>query len=139
MNESINILLVDDDDVDAMLVMKALENEKVVNPVVRAFDGIDAFEKLRDGSVSSPYLILLDLNMPRMGGLEFLAKIREDSKLKSAIIFVFTTSDAEKDRWGAYDHNIAGYLLKEGIGTDFVNAIKLIDSYRRVVKFPWAK
>lgn len=136
MNKRINILLVEDDDVDAMFVMKALEKEKVANPIVRAFDGINALEKLRDGSVSSPYLILLDLNMPRMGGLEFLAKIRGDKKLKSAIVFVFTTSDAEKDRWSAYDHNIAGYLLKDGIGADFAEAIKLFDSYRRVVEFP---
>lgn len=138
MNEKINILLVEDDDIDAMLVTKALGKEKIVNPIVRAVDGIEAFEKLRDGSVDSPYVILLDLNMPRMGGLEFLAEIREDPKFRSAIIFVFTTSSAEKDRWQAYDHNIAGYLLKDGSGADFIEAIKLLDSYRRVVEFPWA-
>jgi CheY-like chemotaxis protein len=139
MNKKINILLVEDDDVDAMLVMKALEKEKLANPVVRAFDGIDAFEKLRDGSVDSPYLILLDLNMPRMSGLEFLARIREDLKLKSAIIFVFTTSNTEKDRWGAYDHNIAGYILKDDVGSNLVEAIKLLDGFQRVVEFPWAR
>lgn len=138
MNKKINILLVEDDDVDAMLVTKALEKQKITNPVVRAVDGISAFERLRDGSVDEPYLILLDLNMPRMGGLEFLEKIREDPKLKKTIVFVFTTSNDEKDRWSAYDHNIAGYILKDGIGSDFVEAIKLLDSYRRVIEFPWA-
>lgn len=135
-NKEINILLVEDDDIDAMLVKSSLEKNKIANKIIRAVDGVEALEKLRAGQVSNPYLILLDLNMPRMGGLEFLETIRADKDLKTAIIFVFTTSQAEQDKWRAYEHNIAGYLLKDSVGKHFVEAVKLIDCYWRIVEFP---
>lgn len=136
MSKEVHLLVVEDDDVDAMFVERAFSAEKIANPIIRATDGLDALEKMRDGSLPEPYIVLLDLNMPRMGGLEFLAEIRSDEALRSTIVFVFTTSNDERDRWAAYHHNIAGYLLKKGVASDFVNAVKLLDCYWRVVEFP---
>lgn len=136
MSEQVTLLLVEDDDLDAMLVARAFKKERIGNPTVRAVNGIDALAKLRNHEVDSPYMVLLDLNMPQMGGLEFLAEIRKDPELKNTIVFVFTTSNEDRDRWAAYDHNIAGYLLKDGVGPDFLEAIKLLDCYWHIVEFP---
>lgn len=136
-SKPVHVLLVEDDRVDAMLVQKGFKRQKIANPIIHAKDGVEALEFLREeGKVPRPFLILLDLNMPRMGGLEFLDEIRKDEILKNAIVFVFTTSNAEKDVWGAYEKNIAGYLLKSGVGEGFLDAINLLDSYWRVVEFP---
>lgn len=136
MGKQVTILLIEDDDVDAMAVEKALKQENINNPVIRAVDGLEGLQKLRGGWVDSPYMVLLDLNTPRMNGLEFLAEIRQDEKLRSAIVFVYTTSASDKDRLAAYSHNIAGYLLKDGVGKNFLDAIKLLNSFWQVVEFP---
>jgi len=136
MSKQVNILLIEDDDVDAMVVEKALKEEKIENPVFRAVDGLDGLEKLRDGTVQRPYMVLLDLNTPRMSGLEFLEEIRQDDVLRSSIVFIYTTSSDEKDRLAAYGHNVAGYLRKDGVGKNFLDAIKLLNSFWKVVEFP---
>ncbi len=71
-----------------------------------------------------------------MNGIEFLKALRKDPLLKTSIVFVLTTSDAEKDRWAAYEQNIAGYLLKSQAGKDFVHVINMLDHYWRYVEFP---
>lgn len=132
----VTVLLVDDDEIDVMGVQRAFQKARIMNPVVTAADGMDALEKLRNGSVKKPYLILLDINMPRMNGLEFLDEIRRDSSLMDSIVFVLTTSNAEKDKCMAYKHNIAAYIIKENVGQDFLNALSLIESYWKIVEFP---
>lgn len=74
--------------------------------------------------------------MPRMNGLEFLDNIREDESLKDSIVFVLTTSKAEKDKWEAYQRNIAGYIVKDNVGNDFLDAVSLLDHYWRIIEFP---
>ena len=83
-----------------------------------------------------PDLVLLDLNMPRMNGIEFLEEIRRDPDLHRAIVFVLTTSNAENDRMAAYDRNVAGYMLKARAGLEFERVISLINQYERNVEFP---
>jgi CheY-like chemotaxis protein len=81
-------------------------------------------------------LILLDLNMPRMGGLEFLAELRSDPELRRSIVFVMTTSAAEEDRFRAYDSHVSGYVLKHGPASSFIDALTMLEHYWRVIEFP---
>lgn len=139
-NKPVSILLVEDDEVDAELVVRGFRKLKIANPIVIAKDGVDALSHLRGekgfATIESPFLILLDINMPRMNGHEFLTELRADPKLHESIVFVLTTSSAEKDRLAAYNHNIAGYLLKSRAGEDFTSMLAMLDHYWKYVEFP---
>ncbi|WP_203290737.1 response regulator [Maricaulis parjimensis] len=136
----VTILLVEDDDIDAEAVQRSLTKRRLANPVIRARNGREALDMLRgktDGvTVRAPFIILLDLNMPVMNGLEFLAEVRADPVLHSAVIMVLTTSNAERDRAEAYEHNVAAYILKARAGMEFEAALELVDCYWRYVEFP---
>jgi CheY-like chemotaxis protein len=136
----VTFLIVDDDDVDRKGLMRAMKQLRIANPVVEARDGIEALALLRGqdgaGRVDPPYIVLLDLNMPRMNGLEFLDAVRADPELKPAVIFVLTTSMDENDRLAAYARNIAGYIIKSDARNSFREALGLIDHYWRVVELP---
>jgi CheY-like chemotaxis protein len=129
MGENVHILLIEDDDVDVMLVEAAFKKNNIVNPITRAVDGLDALDKMKAKEIKQPYLVLLDLNMPRMNGLEFLEEIRHDPNLMDSTIFVFTTSQAEQDKLQAYQHNIAGYLVKNDVDQQFAEIINFLDRY----------
>ena len=131
-----SILLVEDDDVDAMGVDRALKKMRLANPMVRARDGIEGLALLRSGTVSSPYIILLDLNMPRMGGLEFLEELRKDTQLHKSIVFVLTTSKRDQEIAAAYEKNIAGYIVKSTLNEDFDQLLGFLDHYWRLVELP---
>lgn len=136
----VTILLVDDDDVAAESVVRSLRKHAMDFPVVLARDGLEALEILRgdhaDLTIEKPYLVLLDLNMPRMDGFEFLHEVRNDKKLRDSIIFVLTTSDADTDRARAYHENIAGYMVKSAVGPQFAKLASLLDNYRSTVSLP---
>src|SRR5688500_18063224 len=106
----LNILLVEDDELDVMNVERAFKKNNIVNPLHIAGNGVEALEMLRgEGIPKDRRLILLDLNMPRMGGIEFLKELRADPDLKATTVVVLTTSDEERDKVNAYDLNVAGY------------------------------
>ena len=130
------ILLVEDDDIDAKIVERAFNKLRIVNPIIRAKDGVMALELLRDGTVQLPFIILLDLNMPKMGGLEMLEELRGDKNLSNSIVFVLTTSKDDEDKVAAYNKNIAGYILKEKLQNGFEDLVMLLDSYWRIVELP---
>jgi CheY-like chemotaxis protein len=130
----VTILLVEDDEVDVKALKWAFDKLKVANPLVIARDGVEALEVLRD--LPRPYLIITDINMPRMNGIELLRKIRQSDQFRDSIVFVLTTSNDEQDKIDAYDLNVAGYMLKTDMGTSFSRAISLIDNYWKVVEFP---
>jgi CheY-like chemotaxis protein len=138
--EAVNFLIVDDDVVSVMAIKRALKKLKIVNPIEVAKDGKEALTILRgkDGSnqITPPYLVTLDLNMPRMNGFEFLDEVRSDPQLQRAVIFVLSTSDAPKDLAAAYANNIAGYIVKDDLGDSFVKALDMIDSYSKIVELP---
>lgn len=135
----VSILLVEDDDVDAEAIKRAFAKAKIVNPVVRARDGLEALEMLRTrGAIAKPYIILLDLKMPRMNGLAFLEQIRIDDQLHDSVVFVLTTSRAETDVSAAYDKYVAGYIVKSQVGSSFSDLIGLLDHYWRLVELPRA-
>lgn len=130
----VTILLVEDDEIDVKALQYAFEKLKVANPLVVARDGVEALEKLRD--LPRPYLIITDINMPRMNGIELLRKIRESEEHRDSIVFALTTSNDEQDKIAAYNLNVAGYMLKTDMGTSFQRAIALIENYWKVVEFP---
>lgn len=133
---AVTILVVDDDDVDAKGIERAFRKEKIANLIMRAESGVEALELLKAGKVAKPHLLLVDLNMPRMSGLELIAEIRADEKLAKTIAFVLTTSKAQEDKQAAYELNIAGYIVKEKVGKDFINLVELMEHYWRVIEFP---
>jgi CheY-like chemotaxis protein len=138
--QPVHILLVEDDEIDAELVLRAYRRQRLENPFTIVRDGIEALEVLRGSDrmprLPRPYLILLDINMPRMNGIEFLHAVRQDEDLRRSIVFVLTTSNNDADKLAAYDEQIAGYLLKANVGNDFRHVIELLDSYRNAVEFP---
>lgn len=136
----VHLLLVEDDEVDVEAIIRGFKSQHIANPFTVVPDGIEALKMLRgeDGRerLPQPYMILLDINMPRMNGIEFLQALRRDPELKQSIVFVLTTSDRDEDIMAAYDEQIAGYLLKARAGKDFVDLISLLNAYWRIVEFP---
>jgi CheY-like chemotaxis protein len=130
------VFVVDDDDVDVMTVQRCFKKKNISNPIVRAKDGIEALEMFRAGAVKSPYLILLDLKMPRMGGLEFLTEIRNDDKLKASLVFVMSTSNNDQDILNAYINSAAGYLLKDGSTHEFSKIANVLRDYWNILQLP---
>jgi CheY-like chemotaxis protein len=135
-NKEVTILLVEDDDVDAMTIERAFKKLRIGNTIVRACDGLEAFEILNDAVITTPFIILLDLQMPRMNGLEFLESLRKDPKHASSIVFVLTTSKADEDMISSYKHNVAGYFLKNSAGDEFLDIVNVLDGYWKIVHFP---
>ena len=135
--KQLNILLVEDDQVDVMNVKRAFEKNRISNPLFVAGDGVDALEKLRDGSVPGDRrLVLLDLNMPRMSGIEFLREVRRDPALQHTPVVVLTTSNDERDKIEAYNLNVAGYLLKPVTFVNFVEVMAALNKYWSLVELP---
>jgi CheY-like chemotaxis protein len=133
-NKVVTILLVEDDEVDVKALHWAFDKLKIANPVLVARDGVAALEMLPQ--ISRPYLVITDINMPRMNGIELLRKIRETPEYRDSIVFVLTTSNDEQDKIDAYNLNVAGYMLKSDMGTSFSRAIALIENYWKVIEFP---
>lgn len=138
--QPVRFLIIDDDHVSVLAIKRALKKLKIVNPVQVARDGREALDMLKGecegGKNLPPYLVTLDLNMPRMNGFEFLEEVRQDPSLHRLVIFVLSTSDAPADVAGAYDNNIAGYIVKDNLGDSFVKALNMIDCFARIIEFP---
>lgn len=130
------ILLVDDDSIDVMNVKRAFARNNLTNPIHEAKNGIEALDVLRRGALPPRRLVLLDLNMPRMNGLEFLRALRADPELRSTSVVVLTTSNEERDKIAAYDLNVAGYLLKPVTFPSFVDLMARLNEYWTRVEMP---
>lgn len=134
---ALNILLIEDDRVDVMNVERAFRKADLTNPISVAQNGLEGLEKLRSGEVAlERLLILLDLNTPRMNGLEFLRELRSDDALSHIPVVVLTTSNAERDRVNAYALNVAGYLVKPVTFERFVEVIETLTDYWTLVEMP---
>jgi len=123
------ILLVDDDRVDVMTTKRALKDINVTNPVYTAGNGEEALELLREGENEKPGVILLDLNMPKMNGIEFLRVIKNDDSLKRIPVVVLTTSKEEEDKVESFSLGVAGYMIKPVDYIKFVEVIRAINLY----------
>jgi len=130
----VTILLVEDDEVDVKALRWAFDKLKIANPVSVARDGVEALELLK--TLPRPFLIITDINMPRMNGIEFLRNVRASTDYRDSIVFVLTTSNDEQDKIDAYNLNVAGYMLKSDMGTSFTRAIALVENYWKIVEFP---
>lgn len=136
--KSINkpILLVEDDLVDVMTIRRAMKEIHLMNPVVHVENGEDALAFLRDPGNSKPCIILLDLNMPVMNGLEFLAAAKSDPELRRFPIIVLTTSEEQQDKVNSFDLGVAGYMAKPVDYRQFVEVIRSIDLYWTLSELP---
>lgn len=130
------ILLVEDDDVDAMGLERSMRKINFSNPLVRARDGVEALEILRSKRVNKPYIILLDLNMPKMGGLEMLDVLRQDESISDSIVFILTTSRNEEEISIAHKYNVAGYIVKSSLSQDFNKLLEFLGMYCLLMEFP---
>jgi CheY-like chemotaxis protein len=136
-SQPLNILLVEDDEVDVMNVRRAFARSHIMNPLFVAGDGLEALEKLRSGNVPKDRrLVLLDLNMPRMNGIEFLRELRKTPELSATTVVVLTTSNDEKDKIEAYNLNVAGYLLKPVTFENFCDVMVALNKYWSLVEMP---
>lgn len=136
LNEDVNVLLVEDDEVDVEVVRRAFRKHDIRNPVFHAESGIAALEMLRGQNAREklphPYIMLVDINMPLMNGLDFLRAVRGDEELKKSIAFILTTSARDTDVAQAYDLNAAGYFLKDNLQ----KLVDLFSVYQQINKFP---
>lgn len=136
-----NLLLVDDDDVDVMIVQRAFQKNNITNRLYVAANGVEALSMLRNGGKPplippTRRLILLDLNMPKMGGIEFLRELRADPDLRKIPVIVLTTSNEEKDKLEAYNLNVAGYIVKPVTFTKFVEVMATVNKYWMLSEMP---
>jgi len=140
LGQTVEILLVEDDDVDAESIMRSFERSKLSNPITIARNGVEALQVLRgEGEYTKlprPYIILLDINLPLMNGLEFLHKLRADDDLAKSVVFVLTTSTNEKDMHAAYSDRVAGYFLKIDATYSLMGLPMMMKNYWRMVQFP---
>ncbi|MDO9034403.1 MAG: response regulator [Methanoregula sp.] len=124
-----SILLVEDDIVDMMSVKRALKDINVTNPLYHVENGIEALEYLADKEKPKPTIILLDLNMPKMGGIEFLSIMKKDEAIKRIPVVILTTSRAEYDKIQSYNLGVAGYMIKPVDYQQFMEVIRAMCMY----------
>jgi CheY-like chemotaxis protein len=133
----LSILLVEDDDIDVMNVKRAFEKSHITNPLFIAENGLEALDMLRRDAVPrGRRMVLLDLNMPMMNGIEFLRELRKDPELSATPVVVLTTSNDDKDKVDAYNLNAAGYLLKPVTFSNFCDVMVTLNKYWTLVELP---
>ena len=136
-NSSLNILLVEDDEIDVMNVKRAFDKNHITNPLYIAGNGLEALEKLRSGEVpQGRRIVLLDLNMPKMNGIEFLRELRNDPALAPTPVVVLTTSNNDRDKIDAFNLNVAGYLVKPVTFAEFSELMVTLNKYWTLVEMP---
>lgn len=124
------LLLIEDDDVDAMIFERAVRRHGLTLTIQRATDGLEALQMLRDANDTSPFdLCFLDLNLPRVDGFGFLQMLRSDPALASTPVFVLTTSDAPGDIAAAHRHNVVAYLVKQVVDDQLDGCMKLLQAF----------
>lgn len=132
----VTIFLVEDDDVDAETILRSFNSNRIANSIIRATDGMQALEMLQTGEVPKPFIMLLDLKMPRMDGIELMQALRADKNLESTVVFVLTTSKDEADLEDIFKYHAAGYYNKKEAGEGFVDIVNVLESYWKIVHLP---
>ena len=134
------ILVVEDNELDVENLQRGFKRLKIGNPMVWAKDGLEALDILRDHDpvtgLKRPYVVLLDLNMPRMNGIEFLKELRQDARINDTPVFVLTTSDHRQDVQAAHQQNICGYIVKPLERSQMLDALSMLNTYWTVCELP---
>lgn len=130
------VLLVEDDQVDAMTVKRAFKEINVKNRLEIVNNGVEALSYLRNSENEKPCVVLLDLNMPKMNGIEFLRAVKQDRRLRKIPVIVLTTSEEERDRVNSFDLGVAGYMVKPVDYKKFVDVVQTISLYWTLSKLP---
>lgn len=135
-----NIVLVEDNDIDVALLRRGLKALDVAHSVVRVHDGLEALELLKEDDarpcLPRPFLVLLDINMPRMNGHEFLEELRAHPRLKGTCVIMFTTSDNPRDVEKAYGACVNGYIVKPDNKPELVEVLRTLHGFWRVCEPP---
>ena len=136
MNTKKPILLVEDDRVDAMTVRRAFKQVRIPNPLHHVENGEEALEFLKNEKNEKPAIILLDLNMPKMNGIEFLQVIKNEQDFQTLPVIILTTSKEQKDRINSYKFGVAGYVVKPVDYQQFVEMVNAIKTYWSLSQLP---
>ena len=137
MRSSRPILLVDDDNSEMMTVKRALNELNVHNELVHHLDGENALNYLRNNTNKGPCVILLDLNMPKMKGVDFLAAVKADTELKQIPVIILTVSNNEDDKTSCFELCAAGYIVKPATYKEFIKAMDTLDAYWTLSELPF--
>lgn len=142
-DEPITLLVVEDNDLDVENIHRIFSKLGIKHPIVRAKDGVEGLSLLKSGAgnqgTKGRRAVLLDLNMPRMNGFEFLGEVRKDPAISHTPVFVMTTSDRPKDIHAAYQFNIAGYLVKSFSRDQMIAAVSALNAFWNICEFPNAQ
>lgn len=132
-DRTLTILHIEDDAVDSMVVDRIIKKKNITNQLFHARNGVEALDMLRGTNgkdkIPRPDIILLDLNMPKMNGHEFLKELRVDDALKSISVYILTTSGDEEDKSNAYFQNVAGYIIKPITVDAFENVFAVLNDF----------
>ncbi len=123
------ILLVEDDMVDIMTVKRAVRELQIENPLIVTRNGEEGITYLNTCRDNLPFIILLDINMPRMNGIEFLKVVKQDKALRAIPIIILTTSKEQQDRYESFHLGVAGYMVKPVHYQEFLDLLKMINAY----------
>jgi CheY-like chemotaxis protein len=135
----LGVLIVDDDDVAAEGIIRGLRRHGFAGRVLWVTDGLTALDVLRGEHAEElvePRVVLLDLNMPVLDGFGFLEQLRADPRLHSTVVFVLSTSSRSNDMLRAYEHHVAGYMVKSSVGPQFAQLAEVLESYAAAVVLP---
>ena len=130
------LLVIEDDQVDVMTIKRALKEIHVANPIIHMENGEDAITYLRGADNETPCIILLDLNMPVMSGIEFLQVVKHDEELRRFPVIVLTTSQEQQDKLNSFNLGVAGYMAKPVNYRQFVEVMRSIDLYWTISELP---
>lgn len=136
MRNNRDILVVEDDRVDAMTIERVFKQLGLANRIIFCTDGVEGIEYLQNECSTLPAIVLLDINMPRMNGIEFLRIIRNDPEFKKLPVVILTTSGEERDKIDSFELGISGYMVKPVDYDEFVKMIQVIVQYWRLSEFP---
>ena len=138
--QTTGFLVVEDNDLDLEKIVRGFSRLKIQNEVIRAENGIDALDVLRGVNgrekPPTPCVVLLDLNMPRMNGFEFLRELRDDPEIAHTPVFVLTTSDRQQDINKAYEYGVCGYIVKPIEVTQMFEALGTLNAYWKLCETP---
>ena len=135
-SKKLSILLIEDDKIDVITIKRAFKELKITNPLNVCENGLEGLEYLQNSVNDRPRIILLDLNMPKMNGIEFLQERQKDKFIKLIPVVVLTTSKAEQDKVESFNLGVAGYMIKPVDYLQFVDVIKTINLYWTLSELP---